>query len=337
MTEPDPTYAGLPEEAQVEVLRGVALVAAARFGLDVGRMELLLHAYNTTFDLTTTDGRRAALRVNTNSKSTRAHVAAQQAWVHALRTETDVHVPDAVAAPGGERVVAVPCPEAGRELLVVVNTWLEGDDVGDPGPEQARALGRAMATMHAHAARWTMPDGAALPRFDSPLFGDEDVLTAAVAELDGGAAVVAEGMRRCRAAFEALAAEPVQPLHADLHGGNLKWHDGRLAVFDFDDAGLGVPVLDLAISTFYLRRSSPGSRASEEALRAGYREVAPLPVGTDDHLEALVAARQLLLANDLLGSSTASLRAMAAGYLGTTLDRLRAWFDTGTFRLDVTA
>ena len=95
-------------------------------------------------------------------------------------------------------------------------------------------------------------------------------------------------------------------LHADLHGGNLKWHRGRLAVFDLDDAGFGVPALDLAISTFYLRAGAPGV---EEALRQGYAEVRDLPDVSDEQFEALVAARQLLLANSLLASSTASLRA----------------------------
>jgi len=117
-------------------------------------------------------------------------------------------------------------------------------------------------------------------------------------------------------------------LHADLHGGNLKWHEGALSVFDLDDAGLGVPAVDLAISTFYLRSGDP---EVEDALRAGYREVRDLPDVADEQFEALVAARQLLLANSLLSSSTASLRADAADYLDVTVHRLRGWLDTGRF------
>ncbi len=179
-----------------------------------------------------------------------------------------------------------------------------------------------------------MPDGAGLPRFDEPLFGDADVLSSAPGSVTTAArssprgwpapATPSTASTRCRGS---------SPLHADLHGGNLKWHEGRLAVFDFDDAGLGLPVLDLAITTFYLRRG--GDEAAETALREGYTEVLPWPDVAPGDLEALVASRQLLLANDLLGSSTASLRAMAADYLVTTVARLRHWFDTGTFRLDV--
>jgi len=47
--------------------------------------------------------------------------------------------------------------------------------------------------------------------------------------------------------------------------------------------------------------------------------------------EALVAARQLLLANALLSTTTADLRAQAADYLTTSVERLSHWLDTGHF------
>jgi Ser/Thr protein kinase RdoA (MazF antagonist) len=325
-------YEDLDEDAQVEVLRPVALAAASAYGLDVHRMEPVLHGFNTTFRVDTTDERVLALRVNTNSVSTAENVAAQQAWVHAIARDTDVRVPDAVAAPDGRTVVAVPSAALGRELLCVVNTWLEGPDVGECDAAQAHALGRVMATLHVHARGLELPEGTALPVFDDPLFGDRNVVSGTDL-LDGpGRAVVAEALERARAAFAGLAAGEVIPVHADLHGGNLKWHDGRLAVFDFDDSGLASPVVDLGIATFYLRGADP---AVEDALHAGYTEVAPLPEGTE-HLEAVLASRQLLLANMLLTTTTAQWRGQAVEYLGTTVDRLRHWMATGRFLLDPT-
>jgi Ser/Thr protein kinase RdoA (MazF antagonist) len=226
----------------------------------------------------------------------------------------------------------VPSDEVGRDLLVTGASWLEGEDAREGSSQWAHSLGRAMATLHLQASTWTLPTGAELPLFDAPLFGDEDALTPAAADIPGAAAVVAEATERSAAAFAALHARvrPI-PLHADLHGGNLKWHEGRLAVFDFDDSGIGVPLLDLAISTFYLRRAGSDG---EPALEAGYAEVASLPDGLDEHLEPLVAARQLLLANSLLDSTTAAMRAQAEEYVHVTLARLRHWLDTGHFVLD---
>ncbi len=324
-------YEDLEEASQVEVLRGVALAASETYGLAVAGLEPVLHGYNTTFRVDTEGGERLALRVNTNSKSDAGHVAAQQAWVHAIARDTDVEVPDAVAAPDGRTVVAVPCPRLGRDLLCVVNTWLEGPDVGECDPEQARALGRVMATLHEHARTVTLPEGAGLPVFDEPLFGDENLLEGSPLLDDRRRRVLDEAFARTRAAFGDLAGlGDAVPLHADLHGGNLKWHDGRLSVFDFDDAGVGSPVLDLAIASFYVRACDP---AVEDALRAGYTEVAEPPRG-EEHLEALLASRQLLLANSLLATTTAQWRAQAVDYLGTTVERLRYWMASGRFLRD---
>jgi Ser/Thr protein kinase RdoA (MazF antagonist) len=331
----EPGYADLDEDGQVEVLRRVALVAAEGFGLGVRELTLVLHAFNTTFALDTDDGRRLALRVNTNSQSTPAHIAAQQAWLHALAAETDVLVPDPLAAPGGGWHVAVDCPQWGDRLNTTVASWLDGDDVGECDEEQARALGRTMAVLHGHAEGFALPPGAHLTVFDEPLCHDRSLLEGAVPMPPGHAEVVAESLALCRRRFdEVYAGRRLIVLHADLHGGNLKWHGGRLAVFDLDDAGFGVPALDLAISTFYLRDGDP---AIEQALRAGYAEVRALPDVSGEQFEALVAARQLLLANSLLMSSTASLRGEATAYLDVTVERLRRWLGTGRFERTPTA
>lgn len=335
MTTHAPRYDELDEAAQIETLRPVALEAAAAFGLEVQHMEPVLHAYNTTFRVDTVDGHRAAVRVGTNSKSTPANVLAQQAWQEAIATETDVTVPRPLRTASGDWFVTASPAVLDRPVLVTAASWLEGGDARDHGgTEWAHSLGRTTALLHRHATGWSLPAGAVLPRFDDPLFGDPEVLPHAAGLSTAERAAVEEGLGRARDAFARVYADAdVHPLHADLHGGNLKWHEGRLAVFDFDDAGLGVPVLDLAITTFYLRRS--GAEGAEAALRAGYAEVSPLPEVDPADLEALVASRQLLLANDLLGSRTASLRALAEEYLRTTVLRLQHWFDTGGFLLDV--
>ena len=323
-----PAYDTLDTGDQVRALRRVALLAATEFGLELRHVELVLHAYNTTFRLDVADGRRLAVRVNTNSHSTPANVVAQQSWLHAVRAETDVLVPDPVPTPDGRWAVEVPCPEWGGPLLVTVATWLDGEDVGTCDEEQAAALGETMARLHDHAEGFVLPPGADLPVFDEPLFGDEDLISRRHELTKADAAVLRDAMREGRRAFDTVGARATRILlHADLHGGNLKWHAGRLAVFDVDDCGLGVPALDLAIAAFYLRDGS----ATEQAMLDGYAGVRPLPGVADADFEALVASRQLLLANSLFRSTTADLRAEAEDYLMVTVERLRRWRATGRF------
>jgi Ser/Thr protein kinase RdoA (MazF antagonist) len=329
-------YRDLTEDEQVEVLRPVGLTAAERFGLDPVSVDLVAHVYNTTFRVATADGTQYALRVNTNSLSTPENVVAQQAWQRAIASDTDVLVPEPLTATDGRWFAEVESDAFGRALLVTAASWLEGPDVGEIDVVVAAELGRAMARLHAQSEDWALPAGGTMPRFDTPLFGDEDLMTALPGLPPADRAVLDRARERTSLAFAALYEDaPVRPLHADLHGANLKWRDGRLAIFDFDDSGLGLPALDLAISVFDLRGADP---APEQALKEGYAEVAPLPEVPLEHFEAMVAARQLLLANSLFASTTAELRGEAEQYLHVTVRRLRHWLDTGTFtRLPPTA
>lgn len=328
---PATAYPDLTDEQQAQALRPVALAGAEQFGLPVDRLEVIRHSYNTTFALDTGDGRRYALRINTNSRAGTGEILAQQLWQVAIAHDTSVLVPTPRPTTQGRWWASVDSQALGREVLVTCASWLEGPDVETPDAQVAYAMGRTTALLHEHARGWELPVGASLPVFDSPLFGDPDRLTSA-RELDAGQReVLRRALEVAGAAFgRVYAGAGLIPLHADLHGANVKWDQGRLAVFDFDDAGLGVPVLDLAISTFYLR-GGPGDPEPEAALREGYASVTDLPTHDPADVEAMVAARQLLLANDLLLTSTTQLRDMARTYLPLSVERLRHWLDTGHF------
>ncbi|QDO87011.1 phosphotransferase [Ornithinimicrobium ciconiae] len=323
-----PTYADLTDEEQAEALRPVAVAAAASFGLPVDRLDVHLHSYNTTYALDTDTGERFALRINTSSTSPREEIATQQAWQLAIAQQTPVRVPTPLRTTDGQWCAAVQSQVLGRELLVTCADWLPGPDVGEPTPQVAHALGAAMAHLHLQARSWSLPVDGILPVFDSPLFGAPDRLATTAVDAPTRQ-VLDEAMALATTAFARVYADaPVHALHADLHGGNLKWHQDRLAIFDFDDCGLGVPALDLAIATFYLRG---GADDAEQAMRDGYASVTPLPEIDPRDFEPLIAARQLLLLNDIVASTTAQFREMAATYLPTSTDRLRHWLTTGHF------
>ena len=66
---------------------------------------------------------------------------------------------------------------------------------------------------------------------------------------------------------------PETLVHGDLHLGNVAHHDGRLAVFDWSDASVGHPFVDLAT----LVRSSPPDERDElvSAYLTAWREALP--------------------------------------------------------------
>lgn len=320
-------YADLAESEQIALLQAVAVEALPAFGLDGGVVTPVLHAYNSTYRVDR-DGASWALRILVGSKATPEHIDAQQAWQLALASDAGVVVPVPLRTRDGGWWTGVPSEGFGRTAIVTVAGWLDGTAIADAlDVTTARMLGAAMARMHVHAAGWRVPLDASLPVFDDVLFGDRDAL-ADVDDLDASSrAVLDEARARSQAVLTGLhGLGGVRPLHADLHAGNLLRAGGGLQVLDFDDAGLGVPALDLAIARFYL--DAPDVH---DALAEGYASIAPLPDASDADLHALAAGRQLLLANDLLSSTTASLRADARAYLDTAVRRLAAWLETGTF------
>ncbi len=317
---------------QVRRLRALAARALPAWGLSDASLRLLNHGYNTTFRVDADDGRRFALRVNVIPTKTDAHLRAEVAWLAALAAETDLRVPTPQPTREGDWAAYVPSPDHGRDLPLVLFSWLDGRNLGfKPRLGQVRVVGEAMALLHHHAATWRLPSDGALPLFDDVLtglpnrFGDHPALDA-----DARAVLTAALARAQDLQDQAFTADQVIPLHADLHGGNLKWHGGRLSVFDFDDAGRGVPALDLAISSYYLRVDA----AYEEMLREGYARVRPLPQLSDEAFEGMVAGRNLLLLDDLLEQQNVELRGMIPRYAEASVRRLRGWLDTGRYRLD---
>ena len=327
-------YGELTMRGQVHRLRQVALEAIDAYPFEVRRLRLLLHAYNTTFRVDTTDGRRFALRINTNSLKSEANLHAEVAWLDAIARETDVVVPVPQRTRSGRLWAEVWCEPLGRSLPVVVMSWLPGRDLDDRDPREGiRALGRTMAQLHDHALTWTPPTGAEFPAHDHVLFDIPNVLATDHPLLtDDSRALFAEALEHTQAAYELVtAAGPVIPIHADLHGSNAKWLHGRLAVFDFDDAAVGAPVHDLAISAYYVRDDD----AAERALVEGYEQVRPRPDVLAADFEALVAARNVLLANEVLRMSTADMRDIAPTFLANSVLRLRSFLDTGVYRREV--
>ncbi|MDY7103213.1 MAG: phosphotransferase [Actinomycetota bacterium] len=319
--------------SQVRAVRAAALAALADYPVEVASLRLLLHGYNTTFRVDTVDRRRFALRVNVTHRKPVAELDAELAWLAALDEDTDLVVPAPVATRDGALRTSTRCDLLDAELPAVLMTWLPGRDLEHPSPDACRELGRVTARLHEHAASWPLPESTSLPTLERVLVDVPDHLTGDHPLLDDDRrAVLTAAMAECQRHYDRLWADgPRQVIHADLHGGNVKWLRGQMAVFDFDDAVVAAPVHDLAISAYYLR----DRHELVDALLEGYAEVRTPPPMPTEQFEALVAARNLLLLNDVISAENAELRDLAPTYTANTVTKLRSYLDTGVYRHDV--
>jgi Ser/Thr protein kinase RdoA (MazF antagonist) len=322
-------YSDLSERAQVLALRRVATRMLTQYDVQVGTLRLLQHGFNTTFRVDAVDGRRFALRINTNSERTPGEMNAEAAWVQALGRETSPRVPSPQPTTAGALVCREASEELGREVRGILYSWLSGPLAHKyVGHAVVKALGALTRELHRHADGYTLPPGCELFPMKDPLFGHSYVVDSYVPELDHGLMLEVFG-RSCKV-LERLKQGRQVPIHFDLHFYNLKWRGGELSAFDFDDCILGMPVFDAYITVFYLRNYAEWRELETLYMNALEQTLDDFEV-TKAEFELLVASRGLTLANELLRWDHAHQRDMGIRYAKATNERMRHYSRTGTF------
>ena len=310
-------YAVLGRRGQIGRLRRLGRSALARYGLRDARLTSLRHEHNTTFRVDAAGG-PYVLRVNRPGAHTPATIASEMAWLRALREDTGLGVPEPVTARDGSLVVVASDPGVPEPRACVLLRRIEGRFVNERlTPRHLRSVARLQAGLQAHARRWTPPDGFARPPVDTltsegkvagiaprPAAGDRPTRADAeralelVAELTsaGRAAVVAAALDLVRTTTRALTALPDGALliHGDLHQENYLFDGGAARAIDFDDAGWGFPLYDLAVTVSELE-GRPRSDELRDALLDEHERLRPLPAGVETHLHALTVLRRVQL------------------------------------------
>lgn len=315
--------------AQALRLRKLAQEALRHYDLEVSRLQLLSHLYNTMFQADTAFG-RYVLRINLPGIRSLEQIRAEMAWLAALRHDTDLPVPQPLANRQGELVTTVQVPEVPEARHCAIFSWLPGPLLADKlSPAALEHLGQITARLHQHAQSFRLPPGSRLKKLDGVgldqgiVLFDEPYRELVPPER---AALFREALSRVEEGLGRLYQQPEPPriLHADLHQWNLKLWKGRLAVLDFDDCALGYPVQDLAISLYYFQQS-PHYPVLREALRRGYETLSEWPEEYPGQVDTLIVGRGLDLANYSLITPNPDWRSRAPQFLERTEARVRAF------------
>ena len=320
-------FADLPRRAQLHRLATAADRALAQYDIGTHTRSLAVYEFNATYRIDT-GAERFALRINVNSPHRGAAVRAEATWVAELHRTGLLRVPEPIRTRDGEPSTTVAVDGLDHEVGAVLYRWLPGPDLGSRASAARLAtIGRAMAILHEHTATWIHPELFARPSVASLFMDETDHISGDPRIAKADARVIDRALTEQERLLTPVFAGPNQLLHADLHMWNTKWVDGDIAVIDFDDAGIGAPLQDLAITTYYVRDRPD----VDEAIKLGYEEVRPLPPHTDAEFEALVANRNIMLLNSIMTSSTADMIEFVPEYTGRTVRRMQNWLETGRF------
>jgi len=317
----------LPAEDQQNSLTAFATELLKDYGIHGAKVSCINFEFNATFAVESESGAKYALRININSTRTVENMKGEIEWVRHLNRTSGIHTPTPIATVKDDYIVSALHADSGQTLYGVMYSWLEGEELGDePTMEQLHEVGRAIATLHQESTDFALSADAALPAFNDFFWGTEDFLFSDKSVLsDTDRALIQEAhdliMQFTSDLYEN---SKVHIIHADMHGWNLMWGDGKLSVFDFDDCGYGFEAQDLAVTLYYL-----DTPEQDEALLNGYKSVRPLPTYSANAMKALLLQRRLLLLNYLFETKNQEHKEMLPAYLEKSLERV------STFLTDV--
>jgi Ser/Thr protein kinase RdoA (MazF antagonist) len=275
------------------------------FGVQPTRIELVSLSENVTFRVETRSPEETyALRLHRPGYNTRAELLSERMWTRALR-EAGIRTPEDMTAGNGDSFVAVGSGEE-TSRLAGLTRWISGDLLSirieravraDETLEALRGLGALTARLHDQTRAWRPPEGFSRRSLEV------QTLLASTSSWGGfwrhprlsraDQRLLAAAGRRLVRRLSACERTPdtFGLIHADLHPGNVIVQDEGPAVIDFDDAGFGWRLYDIAAALFHA-----DAPEAERAFLEGYDSAGAVRLETD-----LLALFRLMRALALIG------------------------------------
>jgi Ser/Thr protein kinase RdoA (MazF antagonist) len=326
-------YLELDEAEQIAEVQKLVPDILSQYGVKPAAIENVNHSFNSSFKVTDTEGNEYALRINLASGKSNNEVLAEMQWLEALGEEASVLAPVPLRTTNNELFISTPFAPLNKDTTAVLCKWIAGEEVGDePTNEQLFGLGQNMARLQIFAKNLTFTEPAFLPTINRTLMNTKDNLRPSQPKQinDKLYGEILKGLELSDEVYARLSKDQeLLPIHADLHNGNVIQTEKNLAIIDFDDAGIGLPVQDLVISNYYIREDTE----REKHLKAGYASLLELPKISDEDYEILVMGRLIGLVSAVTYMTSAEIIEFIPTFLERTQKRLDRFFATGKFLL----
>jgi Ser/Thr protein kinase RdoA (MazF antagonist) len=283
----------------------LARAALAAWGLEARELELLKYRENAVFRVATSDGRQYALRVHRAGYHNDAELRSELEWMRALSAD-GFDVPALVPTSRGALFDVITHPDVPEPRQVDLFDWVSGRQLGsvEGGVEgdvesltrTFRTVGTLAARLHNQASRWRLPPGFTRHAWDDEGLVGERPFWGRFWELaalsDSERDVLVRARARVRRDLQGLERSPRNYglIHADFAPENLLVDGSHVRLLDFDDAGFGWHLFEIATS-LYFHIGQPYFDAIERATLAGYRSERELTAADEGLLPLFYAAR----------------------------------------------
>ena len=279
------------EEQQLAAVRSLAMSALSHWDFECESLDLIKFRENAVFKLTTPEGASYALRVHRPGYHSDAGLRSELQWMAALQ-ESGLSVPQPIPCNGNDDgFVSVAHPDVPELRQVDIFAWINGDQLGsvEEGLGDNRGqiqqiystIGELAARLHRQSCGWQMPEGFTRHAWDADgLTGDEPFwgpFWQLAALTDGQRDLVLRARARVREELSALDKSPTQysMIHADFVPENLLVDGDQVHLIDFDDAGFGWHMFEIATALYFIQ-DEPHYELAKSALLDAYQEIRPI-------------------------------------------------------------
>jgi len=268
---------------QKKQLLGVANAALEHWELN-GRLSLIKYRENAVYRLDTVCGQRFALRVHRRDYHSNGALNSELTWAQSLR-QAGLQVPLAVPTCAGAPFASITYGP-GTPWQVDLLEWVTGaqigsceEGLGDDSEAIAnayRTIGEIAARIHNHSEEWNRPASFQRHSWDLDGLVGEQPMWGRFWELEcltpEQRALILEARDRASSDLRNLGqgAGDYGLIHADLVPENVLSDGARIQVIDFDDAGFGWYLFELATALYFIQGDTHFALA-RDALIEGYR------------------------------------------------------------------
>lgn len=295
----------LPQEQEERLLK-LAYQSLEAWNVK-GELSLIKQRENAVYRLHTDAGERYALRVHRANYHSDAALKSELTWIRAL-ADVGLGVPAAIPTTCGDYFAKVSVDEVPEPRQVDLLSWVEGDQIGSiedglgDDPQAIRhiylTIGRVAAQVHNHSSAWAVPQDFRRHSWDVDGLVGEQPFWGPFWELQSLTEEQRELMIKARVEVRQDLIEFGQStadyslIHADFVPENVLVDGDKVQIIDFDDAGFGWHLFELATALYFIQPDKNYAIA-RDALLEGYREQRPLADEKLAKLPLFLAARSL--------------------------------------------
>ena len=295
----------LTPEQQSQCLLQLAGESLRHWSLQGSDLQLVKYRENAVYRVDTPDGRRYALRIHRPGYHSGAALRSELEWMSALASK-GIAVPEVIPAADGRLLVCEAHASVPEPRDIDLFAWIDGEPFGSVeeglGDNAERiehlysTLGEMAARLHNESSEWTPPAGFERHAWDRDGLVGEEPFWGRFWELE----LLTDEQRRLLEAVRdhigmKLDGYDRSPrryglIHADFVPENLMVEGDRVRLIDFDDAGFGWHLFELATALYFIQEE-PGYLVAKQALIEGYRRRRALSDDDLEDLELFLAAR----------------------------------------------